>query len=384
MKIGFFVDAYYPMMDGVVNVVNQYATILSHDHEVYVFAPKPGDKTYKDDFPYQVIRVLKIQVPNTDYHLALPTFDAKLNKLLSRIKLDIVHIHSPFSMGELGVSYAKKYHVPLFATLHSQYKKDFELRLKLKPLTEMMLNDIIRRLNKCDQTFTVNPSILDVYMNYGLNKAPEIIPNATEMTYQMGHQHVQSLMKTHHISPEVFNMLFVGRIDKIKNISFIIDTLEKLKDFMPKFHMYFVGKGPDEDYFKSLIKSKKLTSFCTFTGPIYDRGKLSAMYEIADLFVFPSLYDTNSLVQLEAASQKTPTIFIKGSATAHHITHDINGYLVDANPTLFAEKIYHISSNIDLNKTIGEKAFETIYHPWEDSVNKVLEYYKKALERTHE
>ncbi|MGB0175371.1 MAG: glycosyltransferase, partial [Acholeplasmataceae bacterium] len=169
-----------------------------------------------------------------------------------------------------------------------------------------------------------------------------------------------------------------------KNISFIIDTLEKLKDFMPKFHMYFVGKGPDEDYFKSLIKSKKLTSFCTFTGPIYDRGKLSAMYEIADLFVFPSLYDTNSLVQLEAASQKTPTIFIKGSATAHHITHDINGYLVDANPTLFAEKIYHISSNIDLNKTIGEKAFETIYHPWEDSVNKVLEYYKKALERTHE
>ena len=384
MKIGFFVDVFFPMVDGVVNVVDQYARQLSKHHEVIVFAPKPGNRKYVDEFPYEVIRVFKIQVPNTDYHLAIPPLDSKLNRRLADIDLDIVHIHSPFSMGELGVMYAKKNGKPLFATLHSQYKQDFELRLKLKPITELMLKDIIKRLNKCDQTFTVNQTILNVYKSYGLKKIPKIIPNATEMTYLMGQEHKASLVQTLHMSSNVFNMLFVGRIDKIKNITFILKTLKELHTMSMPFHMYFVGHGPDIEYFQSYVVSNALKDKVTFTGAIYDRNRLAAMYESADLFVFPSLYDTNSLVQLEAASQKTPTIFIKDAATAHHIIDNVNGYLEENNPKKFAKRIEDIASHPIENTMIGEKAYETIYHQWEDSVSMLLKYYEEALEDHHE
>ncbi len=377
MRIGFFVDVFYPMVDGVVNVVHQYATILSKEHDVFVFAPKAKDKSFIDDFSYKVIRVLKIQVPNTDYHLAIPPLDGKLTKLLKDIKLDIVHIHSPFSMGELGVSYAKKYKVPLFATLHSQYKQDFELRVKLKPITNMMLKDIIKRLNKCDHTFTVNQTIRHVYKSYGLKKESYIIPNATEMTYLMGHDVKDDVLRSYRVDINVFNMLFVGRIDKIKNIKFILKALAEMKKMTRKFHLYIVGKGSDLEYFKAKVETLGLEKQVTFTGAIYDRKMLAAMYETCDLFVFPSLYDTNSLVQLEAASQKTPTIFIKGAATAHHIEDDVNGFLEMNDVSQFGKRLYLLSQDLTTLQAVGNKAYETIYHRWDDSIKILINYYQQ-------
>ena len=47
-----------------------------------------------------------------------------------------------------------------------------------------------------------------------------------------------------------------------------------------------------------------------------DRELLKSIYYRATLFLFPSLFDSSSLVQIEAASQETPTIFIEGSVTS--------------------------------------------------------------------
>ena len=56
MKIGIFVDVFYPMIDGVIKVVDNYATRLSKVADVTVFCPKSSDESYKDDFPYKVVR----------------------------------------------------------------------------------------------------------------------------------------------------------------------------------------------------------------------------------------------------------------------------------------------------------------------------------------
>jgi len=108
MKIGFFIDNFYPMVDGVVNVVDNYARRLLEKHEVIIFAPEADDKNFRDDYPYEVIRCKKIQLLTTDYQLAIPKLDAKFMTKLKKIKLDIVHMHSPFSMGEVAINYAKK------------------------------------------------------------------------------------------------------------------------------------------------------------------------------------------------------------------------------------------------------------------------------------
>ena len=55
LNIGIFCDSFYPMVDGVVQVVDNYARYLSEFCNVTVFVPK-GRKEYKDNFPYKVVR----------------------------------------------------------------------------------------------------------------------------------------------------------------------------------------------------------------------------------------------------------------------------------------------------------------------------------------
>jgi 1,2-diacylglycerol 3-alpha-glucosyltransferase len=383
LTIGIFIDVFYPMVDGVVKVTDHQARMLSKNHDVYVFAPKSKDAHYVDDFPYQVKRVLNVHVPTTDYQLALPQLDRNLNKELKSISFDIIHIQSPFSMGELGIKVAKKQGIPVVGTLHSQYEKDFYERTKSKTITKVMLRDIITRLNKCDITMTMNAGSKALFMRYGLKKEPLIVPNATDML-PSNELEVKKVKDKYNIK-DVFNMIFVGRMDKIKNIDFMIDVMDALKKKERRFMMYFIGKGAHESMFKKRVKELKLTDVITFMGPIYDRIELSSIYASCDLLMFPSTYDTNGLVQIEAASQMTPGIFLKDTLAASSIVDQYNGYICGDEVEHFVNKILDIIKDKTQHMRISKQAKETLYITWEEVIEKLLEVYMNVLkESKHE
>jgi 1,2-diacylglycerol 3-alpha-glucosyltransferase len=377
LTIGFFIDSFYPMLDGVVKVTDHQARMLAKDHDVYVFAPKAKDASYVDDFPYHVKRVLNVYVPTTDYQLAIPPLDRKLNKELKFIAFDIIHIQSPFSMGELGIKIAQKQGIPVVGTLHSQYEKDFYDRTKSKTFTKVMLKDIMMRLNKCDVTMTMNEGSKALFMRYGLTKEPVIIPNATDMLPSK-EDDLKAIKKKYNMK-NVFNMIFVGRIDKIKNIDFIIDVIYTMYQQNQQFMMYFIGKGAHESMFKKRVEELKLKDVITFVGPIYDRIELSAMYAACDLLLFPSAYDTNGLVQIEAASQETPGIYLKDTLAASSIVDHYNGYICGDHVEHFANKILDIKTDKFKHKLISKQAKESLYITWEEVSEKLLEVYMSVL-----
>ena len=172
------------------------------------------------------------------------------------------------------------------------------------------------------------------------------------------------------IKKDEFVLLFVGRINKLKNIDLIINSLRKVKS---KYKMLFVGSGQDEDYLKNKINKYNLSDRVIMCGRVKDREELAAYYARADLFLFPSFYDSNSLVQLEAASQKTPTLFVKGSATAAKVIDDVNGFIANNNPDSYANKIDEILSNGGFLKEVGENAYSDLYVRWDDEVQKIYE-----------
>lgn len=66
------------------------------------------------------------------------------------------------------------------------------------------------------------------------------------------------------------------------------------------------GTGPDK---------------CIFVGPVYDRDILRAWNTRADLFLFPSTFDTNELVVSETAA----CVLIEGSCAAEGLTRKRHG-----------------------------------------------------------
>ena len=99
----------------------------------------------------------------------------------------------------------------------------------------------------------------------------------------------------------------------------------------------------------------KLEDEIILCGKITDRYELACYYKRSALFLFPSYYDASSIVQIEAASQKTPTIFLENSATSANIIDNVNGELLKEEVYLDANKYKKIEEEIELvNKKIEE------------------------------
>lgn len=381
INIGLFIDTFYPMIDGVILVVDNYAKRLSKYANVYIFAPKIPKKDYDDSkFNYHVIRCKSIDVFFLDYALPLPNLDKEFKKKIDECNLDIIHIHSPATIGNLGVNYAKKNNIPLIATLHSQYKQDFLRVTHSKIISNILTKHITKLFEKCDECWTLNKSIADIFHNeYGYSKYPRIINNATDMTPSINKKNsIERINKLYKIKSDEKVLLFVGRINKLKNIDLIINSLCYLNKI--KYKMLFVGTGQDENYLKSLIEKNKLNNNVILCGKVKDRDLLKDYYVRADLFLFPSLYDSNSLVQLEAASQNTPTLFVENAVTASKVTSEVDGYFSKNNPKDYAQKIEEIFSNQKKYNDVCRNAYNNLYINWDDEVKNIYHLYLDIIE----
>jgi glycosyltransferase involved in cell wall biosynthesis len=367
------------MIDGVVNVVHNYAKKLSIDSDVYVFAPDYGEIKNLDQLPYKVIRTKSIKIPKLDYRFSMPTFDIIFKDDINKIRLDIVHIHSPFAIGVYGIHYARTHHIPVVATLHSQYKKDFYERIKNEYITKMATKELMRRFNKCNRLLAVNEEVAKVFYEYGANEMPMVIHNATDLAPFMNSSYINELKAKYHIDFSQKVLIYVGRLDAIKNLGFLIDSLITLRDLQFDFKMIFVGSGPYEETMRKKIIKNDLNDRVVFTGRIVDRIDLSAHYKLANLFLLPSLYDSSSLVQIEAASQYTPTLFIERAVTACTVKDGINGYLSQNSPKKFAEKIITIFDDDLEYMSISNNAFRDLYVTWDNIVDKLREIYSNHL-----
>ena len=383
ITIGLFIDTFFPMIDGVTMVVDNYAKRLTKYANVIVFAPEYPKAQYDDSkFLYKVVRCKSVKMPIIDYSLPMPKIDKKFMHELNNTKLDIVHIHSPFTIGKIGVEYAKKNNVPAIATMHSQYKKDFLRAVKFELLANLLTKVIIRQYNKCDECWAVNSEIAKIYYEeYKYKKLPKVMGNATDMKLVENMEQAKKLInEKYNISPDEKVFLFVGRINNLKNVFLIVNSLKILKEkYNPKFKMLFVGSGQDEDELKSIIDKNNMNQDIIMCGKISDRELLANIYARADLFLFPSLYDASSIVQIEAASQKTPTLFVEGAATTATITENVNGFISQNNEEDFAEKINEIINNKALYDSVCENVYKDIYINWDSQVSKVFDSYMEII-----
>lgn len=235
--------------------------------------------------------------------------------------------------------------------------------------------------NNTTENWAVNGEVGRIFHEeYKVKNKPIVMLNGTDMQPVTDNAKIDTLRKKYNISPDEKVFLFVGRINILKNLPFLVRSLKILKEKHFPFKMIFVGTGQDEDLIKKQVKSLKMTKDVIFTGKITDREELACHYALADLFLFPSLYDCSSLVQIEAASQKTPALFLKGSATSDTITPEVNSYVSEHGELDYANKIIQIFSNEEKYKSVCQKAFDDLYLTWPQVVEKAFDRYNYLIE----
>ena len=172
-------------------------------------------------------------------------------------------------------------------------------------------------------------------------------------------------------------------IDLLKNIIFIADSLKAVKEKNPKlkFKMLYVGSGQDSDKLVEHIKKIGLENDVIMCGRVMDRYELSCYYKRADLFLFPSVYDTSGIVRIEAASQSTPGLFLKDTATASTITENVNGFLSEYTVGAYSDKIIEIMNDKYLYDKVSKNAYIDLYKTWDEQVNEAYEIYLELIKK---
>lgn len=99
-------------------------------------------------------------------------------------------------------------------------------------------------------------------------------------------------------------VLFVGRLDSIKGVDFLIKAFRKVLEICPHARLILAGDG---DYNAYLKECNGVRSRITFTGKV-KKEELYQYYQIANVGVMPSFHEQCSYVGIEMMMHGVPLI----------------------------------------------------------------------------
>ena len=182
-------------------------------------------------------------------------------------------------------------------------------------------------------------------------------------------------------SPDEDIVFYVGRIVREKGIQVLIQAIPEILKTNPKTKFVIAGKGPYLDNLRSLAEYLGVAERVYFTGFISDRER-NNLYRIADVAVFPSLYEPFGIVALEAMVTRTPVIVSEVGGLAEFVRDGENGLTVKPNdPQQLAEKIRFLLNNKDRAREMASRAYEIVKRDftWDEIANKTLAVYEEVI-----
>lgn len=377
--IGLFNDNFPPVLDGVALTVQNYAYWLhTKGHDVSVITPyAPGAGEVLKATPYPVYRYTSLPIPfRHPYRFGMPYFSPIFLQKWQNMQFDLVHAHCPFTTGALARSAAKTQGIPMVATFHSKYRQDFEHNIPNKDIVDMMIKRLVRFYEKADEVWIPLPAVEETLREYGYQGAVTVVENGNDFSTpkeQIAAMR-QQMREELGVLPDETMLLFVGQHTWEKNIGFILDSLALIKD--KPFHLFMVGTGYAVREIRLKIMMLGLSDKVTLLGNILDRERLKRIDAAADLFLFPSLYDTCGLVVREAAAMHTPSLMLEGSTAATAILNDINGFLTPQDTQAYAQRIVDLMNHPEVAIQVGHKASTTLARSWEDVINEIILRYQ--------
>ncbi len=371
-------DSFPPVIDGVANVVVNYAEIIQRELGNCVVAT-PEYPGAEDAYSFPVLRYPSLNTERlVGYRTGLPFEAATLFKLASG-KPDVIHTHCPATSALLARSLREVTGAPIVLTYHTKFDIDIRKAIRGKLLQEMAIRALLANVDACDEVWVVSRGAGKNLESIGYRGPWRVMENGVDLPRGRAEDSaVREAAKEYDLPEALPVYLFVGRLMWYKGIRLILEGLACLRERGADFRMVFIGGGGDEEEIRSFVRSCGLEEKTVFTGPIRSRETLRAWYSRADMLLFPSTFDTNGLVVREAAACALPALLVEGSSAAEGVEDGRSGLLIREDPACLAEKLLALSG--ERLREIGDCAQKELYLSWEDSVHRAWSRYEEILD----
>lgn len=350
LRLGFFTEIYLPVVNGVVASIEGLADGLrARGHQVYCFAPRmPG---YAEaDGP--VFRMPSLPLPTrTPYRLTLPLVSRRnLNGIIKRLSL--VHAHSPFVTGWMGMRYARRYGMPLVYTYHTQLEA-YAHYVPFEPnATRFAAAQLTRAFaNNADAVVVPTPAMAARLRELGVTVRIEIVPSGIDVGRFGAGRRDETLRARFGAGPGDRLFLYVGRLAKEKNVELLLRALAHAKDESLK--LIVAGDGPIRNELEQLARECGVAAATRFLG-VVARNELPDLYASADAFVMPSTTETQGLVLAEALAAGARVI--AADAPQNRDVLENAGAVVLPTPGAFADAFGRIPAGGNANGAAARRA----------------------------
>ena len=380
-KVCLINDSFPPAIDGVANAVTNYADIIAREYGeptvVTPYYPEADDSVY----PFPVVRYPSVDMTKfVGYRAGMP-FSAEMMEKLEKTGFDIIHSHCPITSTMLARSLRDRISVPVVMTYHTKFDIDIANAVSSKLLQEEAKKILVENISACDEIWTVSRGAGENLCSLGYEGDYIVMPNGVDFPRgRVDESLIEEVTAGFDLPEGVPVFLFVGRMMWYKGIRIILDALKTLRENGQVFRMVFVGGGGDKKEIVAYCEELGLSDLVFFAEPIHDRNRIRAWYCRADLFLFPSTFDTNGLVVREAAACALASILIAGSCAAEDVEDGVSGFLIEENAESMAAKLLELCRNPEAVKAVGEGALRDLYISWEEAVANACRRYEIVIE----
>ncbi len=358
LRIGLFTDTYAPQVNGVsVSLQLVSEELQRRGHQVTIFAPKiPG---YKDDQPGVV------RLPSLKYLNNPPLYVAVLGTprstwSLTRKHFDVLHAHSPVTVGLLAYLTASSKNVPLIYTYHTSIT-DYTHYLRFIGGTTLIRHAArwfsATSTNLGEQIVVPSPKFYRLLLEQKVTRPIHIIPNGIDLSAFAAAKNIGKFRTKLGVKANAPILLSVGRIAPEKRLDFLIDAFTRIADQFPDAHLVFAGDGSTLDDLKAHAAATKVNDRIHFLGMV-DRAELPDILHDATVFLSASTTEVHPISVIEAIASGLPMLAVQDEAFENMIENDANGYLVPLDVDVFANTLSGLLKDANKLERFGEKSTE--------------------------
>ncbi|MEK6834687.1 MAG: glycosyltransferase family 4 protein [Nanoarchaeota archaeon] len=375
MKIAFICPYYDPAIDGPKQVIKELAARLVKDkHEVHIYT-SDSDKYKRIKKKEEIIDKVHVHRCYSWFKVAnFVTFWPSVFFKLMKEDFDVIHTHVYGHPHVFFASLAAKLKdTKLIHTTHCPWTDSYRSLLGkiILKLTYSTLSKFA--VNLSDKVIAITPWESKFLKKLKI-KNFTIIPNGVDNIFFKKIKN-NRFKKRYNINGKI--VLFFGRLNVTKGPDkFVLAAKEILKE---RENVYFVLVGPDEGM-KSKLQKMIDNKNILLLNPIYDRKKITEMYQASDIFVMPSYREGLPLTLFEAMACGLPIIASPVNGIPYEMTKD-NGIFVNyGDINGLKEAILKILNNPKLAKKYALNNKKTaLKYKWDLIYSKTLKLYKEVL-----
>jgi 1,2-diacylglycerol 3-alpha-glucosyltransferase len=378
-------DTYPPKKDGVLTYLRSVLPLLKNKYHITLIAPKFTDNAEPLMDGINVVLTPCIPIDVANYYPAIPTM-----RLARHIrKADIVFVHDLAPLGSVGLNLAYLLRKPigLFCHHDESIMLSRAFRLETKRLVprikiEKFIDSVVLQHYKRSSVIFVAthrfyeklrrlriPEDRIIYAPFAVDTA-RFTPNRNNV-----------LREKLGIPKDAKVILNLGRMSHEKNVETVIKSVPEVMKKIENAYYVFAGGGPRLDYYRELAAKLSPPGRIIFTDWV-EWEETPKYYAMADVFVFPSLHETQAFVIMEAMASSLPVIVpAEPESSFSYYKGGENCLFLEDNkdPHELAQKIIRVLTDEKMRIRLGEKARQKMEsYSWEEHITKLLEGFERA------